>query len=165
LTPQEFGRVLQQLLACEFEAAGFHVVENAVGVPDFTASPPIIAPDCQTIAVEVKTTDRSMVSLTQRDLDGVLAPGQLGVVAVLVFPARHPGWLLVSADDLCARSWKIRHLMMKPKAEVGFDVDEVFHQLMAGLETDVVTSGPGLEAWTRSQRHAFLASHLRLSTE
>jgi hypothetical protein len=156
---------MQHLLACVFEAAGFHVVENAVGVPDFSAVPPIIARDCPTIAVEVKTTDKAVIFLTQRDLDGVSAPEQLGVVAVLMFPARNPGWLLIPAASLCAGSWKVRHLMRKPRVEVGFSVDEMFRQLVGELETDAVTGGPGLEGWVKSQRHAFLANHLRLSTQ
>jgi hypothetical protein len=157
LSPQEFGRVMQQMLACGFEAANFHVIENAVGVPDFTATSPMIDGNCQTIAVEVKTTDKSKVALTQRDLNGILNPGQIGVLAVLVFPAKNPGWLLIPANSISARSWEIRHLMMKPKVDVGFDVDEMLHRVTAGLETNMATGGSELEGWIKSQRHAFHA--------
>lgn len=150
---------MQQVLACAFEAATFHVIENAVGVPDFTATSPLIDGDCKTIAVEVKTTDKSKVVLTQRDLDGILNPGQVGVLAVLVFPAMNPGWLLISANDITAHSWEMRHLMMKEKVDVGFDVDEMFRRVTAGLETHLATGGPELEGWIKSQRHFFHATN------
>ena len=55
LGPQGFGRAMQHLLAYSFECAGFEVVENAVGVPDYTATPPV---GSETISVEVKTSGR-----------------------------------------------------------------------------------------------------------
>jgi hypothetical protein len=147
---------MQQVLACCFEAAGFRVVENAVGVPDFIATSRISDGDCQTIAVEVKTSDKSKISLTQRDLDGIRTPGQTGVLAVLVFPAMNPGWLLISADSISPRSWEIRQLGMKRQVDVGFDVDDMFHRATAGLETHLAPGGPELEGWIKAQRHAFL---------
>lgn len=156
LSPQEFGRVMQQVLACAFEAAGFHVIENAVGVPDFTATPPMNSGRA-TIAVEVKTSDKSKIPLTQRDLDGIRNPNQTGVLAVLKFPSMNPGWLLIPSDSISPRSWEIRHLGMKPRVDVGFDVDDVFHQIAAGLEASLVTGGSDLDGWIKAQRHAFHA--------
>jgi hypothetical protein len=161
LSPQEFGRVMQQVLACGFEAAGFHVVENAVGVPDFTATSPMTDGLCETIAVEVKTSDKSKISLTQRDLDGIRTPGQTGVLAVLVFPAMNPGWLLIPAASVSPRLWDIRHLGMKHRVDVGFDVDDMFHRITAGLETHLAPGGSELEGWIKTQRHAFLAKYFR----
>ena len=161
LSPQEFGRVMQQVLACSFEAAGFHVIENAIGVPDFTATSPAIGGQNHTIAVEVKTTDKSKIVLTQRDLDGILNPGQIGVLAVLVFPAMNPGWLLIRADSVSARSWEIRHLTMKPQVDVGFDVNTMFQRITGGLEVRLVSGGRELDGWIRSQRHAFHATNLQ----
>ena len=157
LSPQEFGRVMQQFLACSFEAAAFDVVENAVGVPDFTATSPLIDGVFQTIAVEVKTTDKSKIPLRQRDLDGIGNPGQVGVLAVLIFPAISPGWLLIQADSISARAWELRHLKMKPRVDVGFDVDVMFHRVVGGLETQMVPGGSDLEGWIKTQRHAFHA--------
>jgi hypothetical protein len=148
---------MQQVLACGFEAADFHVVENAVGVPDFTATSPMIDGDCQTFAVEVKTTDKAKIAPTQRDLDGIRTPGQIGVLAVLMFPSMNPGWLLIPANSISTRSWEIRHLMMKRKVDVGFDVDDMFHRVVAGFETNLATGGSDLEGWIKAQRHAFLA--------
>ncbi len=150
---------MQQVLACSFEAAGFHVVENAVGVPDFTATSPVVDGHCQTIAVEVKTSDKSKISLTQRDLDGILTPGQTGVLAVLMFPAMNPGWLLIAANSIAARSWEIRHLGMKQQVDIGFDVDDMFHRITAELETSLAPGGSELEGWIKAQRHAFLAKN------
>lgn len=155
LSPQEFGRVMQQLLACSFEAAGFHVIENAIGVPDFTATSPTIDGQSHTIAVEVKTTDKSKIVLTKRDLDGILNPGQTGVLAVLVFPARNPGWLLIQAESVSARSWELRRLTMKPHVDVGFDVNGRFQQITGGLEVGLVSGGPELDRWIKLQRRAF----------
>ena len=165
LSPQEFGRVMQQVLACGFEATGFHVVENAVGVPDFTAISSITDGKCQTIAVEVKTSDKSRISLTQRDLEGIRTPGQTGVLAVLMFPAMNPGWLLIPAESISPRSWEIRHLGMKPQVDVGFDVNTMFHRVIAALETHLVPGGSELEGWIKAQRHAFLAMNSRQSAQ
>ncbi len=159
LSPQEFGRVMQQVLACSFEAAGFHVIENAIGVPDFTATSPRIDGESHTISVEVKTTDKSRIVLTQRDLDGILNPGQTGVLAVLVFPAMNPGWLLIQAESVSARSWELRHLAIKPQVDVGFDVNTMFQRITCVLEVRLVTGGPELEGWIKSQRHAFHAAN------
>jgi len=161
LSPQEFGRVMQQVLACSFEAAGCHVIENAIGVPDFTATSPTMDGQSHTIAVEVKTTDKSKIVLTQRDLDGILNPGQTGVLAVLVFPAMHPGWLLIQAESVSARSWELRHLAMKPQVDVGFDVNSMFQRITGGLEIGLVSGGPALDGWIKSQRHAFHATNAR----
>lgn len=154
---------MQQVLACSFEAAGFRVVENTVGVPDFTATSSITDGNDQTIAVEVKTSDKSKISLTQRDLDGIRTPGQTGVLAVLMFPAMNPRWLLNSADSISPGSWEIRHLGMKPQVNVGFDVDNMFHRATAGLETHLVPGGSELEGWIKTQRHAFLVLNSRES--
>ena len=161
LSPQEFGRVMQQILACGFEAAGFHVVENAVGVPDFTAASPMSDGHCETIAVEVKTSDKPKIPLTQRDLDGIRTPGQTGVLAVLMFPSMNPGWLLIPSDSVTPRSWEIRRLGMKPRVDVGFDVDDMFHRITAGLEASLVTGGSELEGWIKAQRRAFHAVNSR----
>ncbi len=150
---------MQQLLACEFQAAGFQVIENAIGVPDFTATSP--ASVGQTIDVEVKTSDKSKIPLTQRDLDGIRNPAHTGVLAILMFPVANPGWLLIPADSVSPRSWEIRHLKMKSQVDVGFDVDDMFHRIMAGLETASVTRGSELDGWIKAQRHAFLAKNSR----
>lgn len=156
---------MQQMLACSFEAAGFHVIENAVGVPDFTATSPIVEGRCETIAVEVKTTDKSKISLTQRDLDGIRTPGQTGTLAVLMFPSMNPGWLLIPADSISPRSWEIRHLGMKEQVNVGFDVDDIFHRAIAGLETGFAPGGSELEGWIKAERHAFLSKHSRQTAQ
>ena len=156
---------MQQMLACSFEAAGFHVIENAVGVPDFTATSPIVEGRCETIAVEVKTSDKSKISLTQRDLDGIGTPGQTGILAVLMFPSMNPGWLLIPADSVSPRSWEIRHLGMKEQVGVGFDVDGMFHRVIAGLESGLAPRGQELEGWTKAQRHAFLAKNSRQAAQ
>ena len=154
---------MQQVLACSFEAAGFHVVENAIGVPDFTATASSTDGNGQTIAVEVKTSDKSKISLTQRDLDGIRTPGQIGVLAVLMFPAMNPRWLLISADSISPGSWEIRHLGMKPQVNVGFEVDNMFHRATSGLEANLVPGGSELESWIKAQRHTFLVINSRES--
>ena len=161
LSPQEFGRVMQQVLACVFEAADFRVIENTVGVPDFTATPPKSDGHSETIAVEVKTSDKPKIPLTQRDLDGIRNPEQTGVLAILKFPVTNPGWLLIPADSVSPRSWEIRHLKMKPQVNVGFDVDDMFHRITEGLEVSQVIGGSKLEHWIKAQRHAFLATNSR----
>lgn len=100
LSPQEFGRVMQQVLACGFEAAGFHVVENAVGVPDFTATSPMTDGHCETIAVEVKTSDKTKISLTQRELDGNSYSRADGCVGRTDLSGDEP-WLAVDSGGQC----------------------------------------------------------------
>jgi hypothetical protein len=152
LSPHEFGRVMQQVLACSFEASGFRVVENAIGVPDFTATSPPWSGDVQVIAVEVKTTDKAKLNVTQRDLDGISTAGQTGVLAVLMFPSKDPGWLLISANDLSPRSWALRYLRMKSRVDVGCDVNGMLHDIVAGLDTGTAPGGPELESWIRGER-------------
>jgi len=159
LSPQEFGRVMQQVLACAFQAAGFQVIENTIGVPDFTATSPTSVG--QTIDVEVKTSDKSKIPLTQRDLDGIRNPAHIGVLAVLMFPVKNPGWLLIPADSISPRSWEIRHLKMKPQVNVGFGVDDMFHRIVAELEATSVARGSELDGWIKAQRHAFHAMNSR----
>jgi hypothetical protein len=157
LSPQEFGRVMQQLLACTFAATKFRVIENTIGVPDFTATTTLVGGISETFAVEVKTTDKSKLSLTQRDLDGILTPGQTGILAVLMFPAITPRWLLISAGGVSSRSWEIRHLKGMPNIDVGFDVDTLFQQVVANLDTASISKGQELEGWIKGQRHSFMA--------
>ena len=154
---------MQQVLACSFEAADFHVVENAIGVPDFTATSPIINGSCETIAVEVKTTDKSKITLTQRDLDGISTPGQTGVLAVLIFPAMNPGWLLIPESSISPRSWGMRQLGMKRQVDVGFDVNEMFYRIMSGLESHLAPGGSELDGWIKAQRYSFLAMNSKTS--
>jgi hypothetical protein len=157
LSPQEFGRVMQQVLACEFATAGFHVVENPVGVPDFTATRTMVDGNQKIIAVEVKTSDKPKIALTQRDLDGIRSAGQTGVLAVLSFPAMNPGWLLIPAESISPRSWEIRHLRMKQQVDVGFDVDDIFHRITAALEPQLAPRGTELVGWIKAHLHAFRA--------
>lgn len=161
LSPQDFGRAMQQLLACAFEAAGFRVIENAVGVPDFTASRETANGVFQTFAFEVKTSDTARIVLTERDLDGIRIPGHTGVLAVLVFPARNPRWLLISEDALTARSWETRHLAQMQQVDVGFDLDEIFQRVIGSLDATLAPSGPPLKDWINSQRLAFHAINFR----
>jgi len=153
---------MQQVLACAFVAADFRVIENTIGVPDFTATAP--TNDTQTIAVEVKTSDKPKIPLTQRDLDGIRNPEQIGVLAVLDYPATNPGWLLISEDGLSPRSWEIRHLKMRSQVDVGFDVDDMFHRVLADFQTSSVTKGTELDGWIKVQRHAFHAKHSQQAT-
>jgi hypothetical protein len=164
LTAQEFGRAMQQLLACAFEAAGFDVVENAVGVPDFTATPPRPAGNVGQIAVEVKTSDKPEISLTRRDLHGIRTLGQTGMLAVLVFPDLSPRWALVPANSVSARTWKMRHLLAMEQVDVGFDVNDIFYEIGASLDTTSVVGGPELGNWIKVERHKFLSLNSGAST-
>jgi hypothetical protein len=156
LTPQEFGRVMQQILACCFEAADYHLVENAVGVPDFVATSQGTEISCVTFAVEVKTTDKPKISITQRDLDGIRTPGVSGVLAVLIFPSRNPRWMLLSEDDIAPGALEIRSLERKVPVDVGFDLSSVFRQAASQIEAVSAPGGSDLELWIKRQRHKFL---------
>jgi hypothetical protein len=73
----------------------------------------------------------------------------------------NPGWLLIPAASVSPRSWDIRHLGMKHRVDVGFDVDEMFQQIAAELEVQLAPGGSELEGWVKAQRHAFLAKYSR----
>jgi hypothetical protein len=148
---------MQHVLAWCFEAAGFQVVENAVGVPDFTAHSPPSAVKSEYFAVEVKTTDKTRISLAQRELDAIRTTGQTGILAILEFPSMNPGWLLKSADGLAARTLELRHLRLRPQVELIFDVDGIFRDAVSGLEVQSIVRGPALKGWISSQRGMFLS--------
>lgn len=157
LSAQDFGRLMQGFLACVFEHAGFQVTENAVGVPDFTASP-IATPaiDSGTIAVEVKTSDRREVTLSERELTATKMAGQLSILAALDYPSRTPKWALVSAHHLSPGKWPMRRLLAKPQVDVGFGLQDSFHLIVGGLDASSVRGGPALDEWTASKRREFL---------
>lgn len=158
LTAQDFGRLMQSFLASVFEAAGFRVVENAVGVPDFTASVvDQVTTVTGTIAVEVKTSDSREITLSERDLAAIKTAGQVSVLAALAFPDRTPKWALVSADDLAPGRWPIRRLLGKRQVDVGFDLHHLFYRLLAGVDASTVAGGPVLDEWAAARRREFLS--------
>ncbi|MDG6934750.1 MAG: hypothetical protein JRN68_08630 [Nitrososphaerota archaeon] len=65
--PRVFGQIMQTLLALSFKEAGYHVVNNTVGVPDIKLLGSISKDGYE---IEVKTGDE-FVSLTKRDIDGI----------------------------------------------------------------------------------------------
>jgi hypothetical protein len=126
--PQAFGQVMQRLLAAAFECAGYQVTPNAVGVPDFTASKP-----SQSIgfSAEVKTTAGGKVSLSQRDLDGVLNSGHTPVIALLDYPSSDPRWIFLDACSVKSGTLEVFRLCRKPRIELDFDANLLFRSLLA----------------------------------
>lgn len=73
---------MQLLLALTFQCEGYRVVRNSVGVPDLVATrkdPPV------GYAIEVKTGERK-ISLSPRDIHGMVSTGHVPIIALLIFP-------------------------------------------------------------------------------
>lgn len=124
---QGFGRVIQLLLALTFHEAGYKVVRNSVGVPDLIATkedPPI------GYALEVKTGERK-ISLSPRDIQGVVSTGHVPVVAILVFPDPEPHWLFLDARNIAPGTYRKHELARKPKAALEFDANATFMNTLA----------------------------------
>ena len=126
--PQAFGQVMQRILAAAFECAGYMVTPNAVGVPDFTATRP--SKDIG-FSAEVKTTAGGKVSLSQRDLDGVLNSGHTPVIALLDYPSSDPQWVFLDARCIKPGTFEVFRLCRKPKVVVDFDANLLFRALLA----------------------------------
>lgn len=124
--PQELGQVMQTLLALSFQAEGFQVVKNAVGVPDLQAyredSPP-------GFAIEAKTGDVS-VTVSQRDLNGVLKTPRTPVLAAYFLSDPVPRWWVISAMGLRPISYRRYELQGRTPVMVGFDVTDRFSQTL-----------------------------------
>ncbi len=136
--PQEFGQIVQTLLALTFHQAGFEVLRNAVGVPDLLLS----RPETQAgYAIEVKTGDER-VTLSQRDLDGVLSGARTAVVAALFLSDPSLRWFTVDARHLRPSSYRRYDFDSKPPIDFGFNLTEKFSRVLA-KNHPVSMEGPG----------------------
>jgi Holliday junction resolvase len=124
---QELGQIMQTLLALTFREAGFHVVKNAVGVPDLQAFRPGTSPG---FAIEAKTGEES-ISLTKRDLEGVMSTGRTPVLAGFFLSDPNPRWWLVDARSLKATTYRRYEISAKPVIDVGFDLTVHFSRTLA----------------------------------
>lgn len=140
--PQTFGQLMQRMLAASFECAGYTVTLNAVGVPDFTATKQ--SPDTG-FSVEVKTTAGGKVSLSQRDLDGVLNSGHTPVIAVLDYPSFDPRWLFLDARAIKPGAFEIFRLKRRPMATMDFDANLMFRSFLGQCPTSAMEGKERLE--------------------
>jgi hypothetical protein len=125
--PQGFGRVSQTLLALSFQAQGFRVTKNPVGVPDIMARRQTPAGG---FAIEAKTSQEWRVTLPERELKGLTDSGLTPTLAVLSFPDRDPQWFLIDAKDLSTGTYEIARLVRHARINVGFDVNLVFRTVL-----------------------------------
>jgi len=141
LGAQQFGQLLQNLLALAFKKEGFTVLRNAVGVPDLQvygrASP-------EGYAIESKTGDTS-ITLSRRDLDGVMSTNRTPVVAAYFLSDPTPRWWLVDARVLRPMAYRRYDLESKPAVDVGFDVTAIFARLVVS-NLRIAIAGPGAVA-------------------
>lgn len=124
--PQEFGQIVQTLLALTFRTAGFDVLKNTVGVPDLVISKP---ESNMGYSIEVKTGGVRVV-LSERDLDGVLSNAKTPVVASMFLSDPSSHWLLTDARSLKPGSYRRFELEAKPKVSLGFEVTEEFGRIL-----------------------------------
>jgi hypothetical protein len=141
--PQAFGQVMQRILAAAFERAGYQVTMNAVGVPDFTAARPSREAG---YGVEVKTAAGGKVSLSRRDLDGVMNSGRAPVIAVLDYPSSDPRWVFLDARALQPGGFEIFRLSRKPQVDLDFDADLLFRSILAECHEAAMKGRGALEA-------------------
>jgi hypothetical protein len=136
--PQEFGQIVQTLLALTFHQAGFEVLRNTVGVPDLLLSRPETR---EGYAIEVKTGDEK-ITLSQRDLDGVLSGGRTAVLAALFLSDPSLHWFTVDARRLRPTSYRRYELDSRPPIDFGFNLTEKFSRVLT-KNHPVSMEGPG----------------------
>lgn len=136
--PQEFGQIVQTLLGLTFQQAGFEVLRNTVGVPDLLLSRPDIRVG---YAIEVKTGEER-ITLSQRDLDGVIAGGQTAVLAALFLSDPSLRWYTVDARHLRPIGYRRYELESKPPIDFGFNLAANFSVVLAKHHS-VSMEGPG----------------------
>lgn len=94
--PRGFGRVCQVLLGLTFKELNFIVsLFQQVGRPDIIA---IRGHD--KYAIEVKTAIADMITIKEKDLNGIKSSGHYPVLAVLLYPSAEPKWLMVDAKKM-----------------------------------------------------------------
>jgi hypothetical protein len=135
---QQFGQIMQTLLAISFRNAGFEVIKNSVGVPDLQA---FHRSDSEGFAIEAKTGKRS-ISLSKRDLDGVRSTGRIPVVAAFFITDPKSRWWLVDARALRVATYRRYEIEAKPKVNVGFDLTDRFSRILAS-NIEIAMQGPG----------------------
>jgi len=118
---------MQTLLALSFRHAGFQILKNAVGVPDIQAFRSEAPPG---FAIEAKVGDTT-ISLSARDLEGVVSSQRNPVVAAFFLSDPVPHWWMVDARSLKARTYRRFEVAAKPSVDVGFDVTEAFSRVLA----------------------------------
>lgn len=131
---QGFGRVMQLLLALTFQDEGYSVVRNSVGVPDLVATKedPRLG-----YALEVKTGERK-ISLSPRDIQGVVSTGHVPVVAVLIFPDPEPHWLFLDARSVEAGTYAKHQLIRKSRVQLEFDANVTFRSTLAAYHSSAM---------------------------
>jgi hypothetical protein len=135
---QQFGQIMQTLLAIAFQRAGYSIIKNTVGVPDLQAFRPSTPGG---FAIEVKTGDAS-ITLSKRDLDGVRSSERSPVVAAYFLSDPTPRWWLVDAKSLRPATYRRYEVEMMPRTDVGFDVTDIFSRVLVnGYRTAL--EGPG----------------------
>jgi hypothetical protein len=136
--PQSFGRIGQTLLALSFQAGGFKVTKNPVGVPDIRA---LHDNPARGFAVEVKTSEGGKITIQSRELKGITESGLLPTVAALWFPHVDPRWLLVDGREVTPGTYEMIQLARRRPVDVGFDVNQTFRLLLAD-RIDTILANP-----------------------
>lgn len=136
--PQEFGQIMQVLVALSFKRAGFQVVKNTIGVPDLQAFRGEVPTG---FAIEVKTGE-STISLSKRDLEGVMSKGGTPAVAVYFLSDPTPRWWLVDAGSLKATTYRRYEISSKPVVDAGLDLTDQFSRVLAEA-LSIAMEGPG----------------------
>lgn len=134
---QQFGQIMQSLLAISFKGAGFEVIKNTVGVPDLQA---FRTGDSGGFAIEAKTGKMS-ITLSKRDLDGVRSTGRTPVVAAFFISDPKPRWWLVDANALRVATYRRHEIESKPRVDVGFDLTDQFSRIL-GSNIRIAMEGP-----------------------
>jgi hypothetical protein len=140
--PQSFGRIGQTLLALSFQASGFKVTKNPVGVPDIRA---LHDNPARGFAVEVKTSEGGKIILQDRELKGITESALIPMVAALWFPHSDPRWLLVDGREVTAGTHEMIQLARRRPVDVGFDVNHVFRTLLADRIDTILANPQGLD--------------------
>jgi hypothetical protein len=136
LTPTDFGRLAQVLLALSFQEVGFSINHfQQVGRPDFLAEK-----GSQEYAVEVKAPVGSTVLLKEEDLLGVNNLGAVPMVAVLTYPDIDAQWLLLPSNSVSPHVYQKTMLKKYNMTTLSREVNESFLSVL-DKDRDLISKG------------------------
>jgi hypothetical protein len=146
LTPTEFGRLAQVILALSFQGIGFSINHfQQVGRPDFLAER-----RTQMYAVEVKAPGGNEVILKKEDLMGVENLGHQPILAVLTFPELDAQWLVLPSGGISPHAYQKTSLKKYNMSELSQEVNESFLNVLINHRNEISRGASDLRKLMRS---------------
>ena len=136
LTPTEFGRLAQVLLALSFQEIGFSINHfQQVGRHDILA-----VRGTQEYAVEVKAPTRDEVMIKKEDLMCVENLRHIPILAVFTYPELDAQWVVLPSRGIQPRSYQKASLKKYRMPELSAELNESFLKVVA-KQREAISNG------------------------